>query len=137
MALWFWKRYPTQIESDLSRFHPNLDISDWHTGELDSRGWPKLSSRKLLTLIEHLPLEGAFKMALMGREGDWPEETEILADIHKWVTLGYAAKFHPGERVQTYLSPKAREQYYTEQSEAEEFADRGFDGLMGDLFGNE
>lgn len=63
-----WRLYPGEIESDLSRYH-HLDIKEWHQG--------RMSSRRLLTLVKHLPAESATKTA--ARHGDWTEHTYLDA----------------------------------------------------------
>lgn len=129
--LWFLRRYPTEIESDLSRYHPNVDFGDWHTGARDQRGRLKLSSRKLLAYLEHLPDTGAFKMALADRGGDWPEWVQILAGIHRELAMDNAAKYQLPE-AQTYLSPKERWERYIEQAEDEQAAEGLIDSLFSD-----
>ena len=44
-----------------------VDIFDWHQG--------KMSSRRLLILLEHLPEDSAFKTAY--RDGDWPLQSQL------------------------------------------------------------
>lgn len=63
-----WRLWPTQIEYDLSRYH-RLDIGLWHQG--------RMSSRRLLALIKHLPDESATKTA--AREGDWSDDRYLSA----------------------------------------------------------
>jgi hypothetical protein len=65
------KWYPGEIESDLSRYH-RLDVADWHRGVV--------SSRKLLTLLEHLPEEAAYKRAL--RDGGYTQAEWMAAETH-------------------------------------------------------
>lgn len=125
-AVYLWKRYPTQIEADLA--FRGIDIADWHQNTRDERGRMVLSSRRLLGLLEHLPDTGAFKMALAGRDGDWPEWVEILAKIHEEIALDVAGRYGKKE-AQTFLSPKAREAYYRELAQAQEFMDAGIDDL--------
>lgn len=59
-----WKQYAGQIESDLLGL--GLDLADWHQDTRDERGRPKLSSRRLAVVLEHLSDESAFKTALRG-----------------------------------------------------------------------
>jgi hypothetical protein len=76
MALLLVKRYPTQIESDLSRYH-GIDIADWHRGTLNRRGTLTLSSRKLLVFLERLPDTSQFK-TWAERHGDWTDGQKML-----------------------------------------------------------
>lgn len=67
-AFQVWRLFPTEIESDLSRYH-RIDIRDWHQG--------RMSSRRLLTLITHLPDTSATKTAV--RHGDWNDDRYLSA----------------------------------------------------------
>ena len=105
--------YPTQIESDL--LDKGLEIGDWYQQTRDEHGRLKLSSRRLLdVVIPNLPERSAFNTAL--REGDWPEDTQILAKIHEEIAGDNASK--RGERSFTsFVSPKDRLDRYIEQQE--------------------
>lgn len=59
-----WKRYAGAIESDLLGL--GLNIADWHQDTRDEHGRPKLSSRRMLVVLEHLSEDSAFKTALRG-----------------------------------------------------------------------
>lgn len=94
-------------------------LRQWHRGSRDKRGRLKVTSRELLVIIEYLPDKGAFKMALQGREGDWPEDIQILAKIHEELALYHSWKYGQDE-VQVFLSPKARWEHHLRQAEEEE-----------------
>lgn len=49
-----WRVFPREIECDLSLYH-HIDIGEWHAG--------RLSSRKLLNLIDGLPGESWYKLS--------------------------------------------------------------------------
>lgn len=118
-VLWFLKRWPKQIESDLANLPGGRKIlRQWHRGERDKRGRLKVSSRELLVLLEYLPDKGALKMALQGREGDWPEDLQVLAGIHKELAMYHAWKYGE-DTAATFLSPKARWERHLEQAEEE------------------
>ena len=117
-ALWFLKRWPKQIESDLRADRSIL--RDWHRGARDEYGRLKVTSRELLVLIEYLPDDGAFKMALQGREGDWDEKTQILAGIHEELSMYHASKYDGQDMAKTFLSPKARMEALLKQAEEEQ-----------------
>jgi hypothetical protein len=70
--------FPGQIESDL--LDKNLDIADWHQGTRDEHGRLKLSSRRLLEVLEFLPERSAFK-TWAERHGDWCTEQKMLQTI--------------------------------------------------------
>ncbi|SRX93559.1 hypothetical protein MSP7336_01798 [Mycobacterium shimoidei] len=125
-AVYLWKRYPTQIEADLA--FRGIEIADWHQNARDNRGRMLLSSRKLLALLENLPDTSATKMAMAGREGDWPEWVEIVAKIHEEIALDVAGRYGKKE-AQTFLSPKARVAYYRELEQAQKFMEEGIDDL--------
>lgn len=127
-ALWFLKRWPKQIESDL-KFDRSI-LRDWHRGARDERGRLKVSSRELLAILEYLPDKGAFKMALHGREGDWPEDIQILAKIHEELSLYHAWKYGKDEG-ETFLSPKARFEHHLKQAEEEQDAEDALDEIDG------
>lgn len=79
-----------------------------------------------MALIEFLPDDGAFKMALYGREGDWPEQMEILAKILEELALYHAFKYGKDE-AQVILSPKARLRAYEEAAEEAQDAESAMD----------
>lgn len=115
-ALWFLKRWPKQIEADL-RFDRSI-LRDWHCGTRDEHGRLKVTSRELLAILEYLPDDGALKMAMHGREGDWDEKTQILAGIHKELAFYHAWKYGEDE-ARTFLSPKERWAAFQEQADEE------------------
>lgn len=59
-----WKRFAGRIESDL--LSVGLDIADWHQGTRDEYGRLRLSSRRLLVVLENLSDRSAFRTALRG-----------------------------------------------------------------------
>lgn len=77
-----------------------------------------MSSRELLVLLEYLPDKGALKMALQGREGDWPEDLQVLAKIHEELSMYHTWKYGKDEGF-VFLSPKARWERHLEQAEEE------------------
>lgn len=105
--------YPTQIESDL--LDKGLEIGDWYQQTRDEHGRLKLSSRRLLdAVIPNLGERSAFNTAL--REGDWPEDTQILAKIHEEIAGDNASK--RGERsFTTFVSVKERRERYISEHE--------------------
>lgn len=115
MVLRVLRDYPTQIESDL--LDKGLDIGDWYQQTRDEHGRLKLSSRRLLDVVlPHLPEVSAFNDAL--REGDWPEQTQILAKIHEEIAGDNASKREQKEFT-AFLSPKERlARYVAEQEES-------------------
>lgn len=68
--------FPGEIESDL--LLRGIDIHDWFTQAKDRHGRLKLSSRRLLTLLEFLPDKSAFKTS--ARE-DWSDEEYVQVGI--------------------------------------------------------
>lgn len=105
--------YPTQIESDL--LDKGLEIGDWYQQTRDEHGREKLSSRRLLdAVIPNLGERSAFNTAL--RDGDWPEDTQILAKIHEEIAGDNASK--RGERsFTTFVSVKERRDRYISEHE--------------------
>nr|WP_156772866.1 hypothetical protein [Mycobacterium gordonae] len=95
-----WRQFPNQIECDLAdRGH---DIMAWHAG--------RMSSRRLLVLLEHAPEDGPYKLALHNRP--WPEYMQILAETHKELALYRASHYVGGENQYTpkvFLDPVERE----------------------------
>jgi hypothetical protein len=65
-----WSNYPSEIASDLSRYH-HRRISEWHSGEM--------KSLELLELLEHMDEDSAFKTAL--REGEPSEHRKAVLQI--------------------------------------------------------
>lgn len=124
LAIDVWHRQAGAIEAHLA--FRGINIADWHQGTVDERGRPILSSRRLLTLLEHIPEVG----------GRWPVALRIAKDTHKEVALHRAALYAggPNEYVpDLYLDPvQARElveQAEIEQHEIEEATDDLFDSL--------
>lgn len=123
LAVLLWRQHPAAIEADLAdRGH---DIFDWHSG--------KMSSRKLLVLLEHAPETGPYKTAL--RDGNWPEWVKILANIHKELALYRAAKYvgGPNEYIpNVFLDPIERVDRFNEaQQEQQELESSD---LFSDLY---
>lgn len=57
------------------------DIAHWHQLTINPEtGCPRLSSRRLLVLLEHLPDTSAFKTAAE-RGGRWPDWKQMLSEI--------------------------------------------------------
>lgn len=78
--MWFWLRWPTEIENDLLVHCNGLDIGLWHNLATNPlTGGPYLSSRRLLVLIDKLPEESDLKTAARG--GRWPEWKQMLANV--------------------------------------------------------
>lgn len=69
-----WRLFPREIEADLSLYH-HIDIGDWHEG--------RVSSRKLITLLDGLPSDSWYKLSVEAFVKDVKEEEERLyrADI--------------------------------------------------------
>jgi hypothetical protein len=80
---------PNQIEADLA--FRGIDIGWWHRLTLDEGGAPKLSSRRLLALLDGLPEDSAYQTAR--RDGQWPTWQRMLKEIHKESALMRASKF--------------------------------------------
>lgn len=121
LAIEVWKHNAAAIEAHLA--FRGIDIADWHQDTRDEHGRPRLSSRRLLTLLEHIPEVG----------GRWPLALRVAKDIHKEVALHRAALYVGGPNEyapQTYLDPlEAREQI--ERTEAE---DQAIDEATDELF---
>ena len=95
-----------------------------------------MSSRRLLVLLRHAPERGPYKTAL--RDGDWPEEVKILAELHKETAMNRAAKYAGGKheyRPTVFLSPVERREIAAEKAADEEFAEEARESLFSDLFG--
>lgn len=74
-----WLRWPTEIEIDL--LDRGYDIAHWHQLTINPEtGTPRLSSRRLLTLLEFGPEDGPFKTAAE-RGGRWSSWKQMLAEI--------------------------------------------------------
>lgn len=69
-----------------------VDIADWLQGTRDEHGRLKLSSRRLLVILEKLPDESEFKTWAQ-RAGDWTEAMMIAAETHKEIALNRASKY--------------------------------------------
>lgn len=72
-------RWPDEIESDL--LLRGIDIAHWHQLTINPEtGCPRLSSRRLMVLLEHLPDTSEFKAAAE-RGGRWPDWKQMLSEI--------------------------------------------------------
>ncbi|OQZ97056.1 hypothetical protein BST10_10070 [Mycolicibacter algericus DSM 45454] len=112
-----WRQQPTAIEAELSdRGH---DIADWHQG--------RMSSRKLLVLLEHSSENGPYRRAVSG--GDWPTWMQMLKEIHKEAALSRASRY-AGTRYeyqpQVFVSPVERAE--------QEAADAADDQFQADAY---
>lgn len=83
------QQYPHQIEADLA--YRGIDLGWWHRGALDEDGAPRLSSRKLLVLLDELPDTSSYKTAL--RDGQWPTWQRMLQTVANETSLNRAAKY--------------------------------------------
>lgn len=95
-----------------------------------------MSSRELLVLLRHAPETGAYKTAL--RDGDWPEQTQILAELHKETALNRAAKYAGGKhayRPTLFLSPVERVKHFKQAAAQAEFSKAAREDLMAEAFG--
>jgi hypothetical protein len=111
-------------------------------GTRDEHGRLKLSSRRLLVILEKLPDTSEFKTWAV-REGDWPVVLKMAAETHKVVAKHYSAflqsKGVEGEDVMfvPFESPiEAKERYDEFMADAAEFGDQSLDDMYGNLFGN-
>lgn len=119
-AVLVWRQHPTEIEADLSEYH-GRSIKEWHRGTM--------SSRELLVLVRHLKDGSAYKTAL--RDGKWPEFMQILADLHKEVSLlrGVHVSGDGEYELHRFVDPSEREALHLEQVEAQQFLDEATDDL--------
>lgn len=62
-----WKVFPREIESDLSLYH-GIDIGEWHEG--------RLSSRRMLVLLDGLPPDCWYKCSVTQFQEEIAEEAE-------------------------------------------------------------
>lgn len=113
-----WGQAPNEIEAALA--FRGIDIGWWHRFTLDDEGFPRLSSRRLLALLDELPDLSGYKTAL--RDGGWPSWMLMLKQLTNEATLHRASLYAGGDNeysVKVFVDPiEAREQ--KEQKEAEE-----------------
>lgn len=112
------------IEAELS--FRGIDIADWHQGTVDSHGRPKLSSRRLMVLCEHIPEIG----------GRWPRSLQLLKEVHTEVALNRAAKYvgGPNEYVpQLFLDPAEARKLMDKKQETDDFIEDSTEELFDDL----
>ncbi|MBB1022967.1 MULTISPECIES: hypothetical protein [unclassified Dietzia] len=82
------REHEDAVEADFARFYPSVDYLDRY--RRDSRGRTRLSLRRLLLLVDHLPQESAFASALAERH---PISGEQAATYAVWSAL--TGKQHP------------------------------------------
>lgn len=132
-AIHRWRQYPTEIEKDLLAI--GLDILDWHRGTRNEHGILKLSSRRLLVLIDHPDDDSALVKSMTD---GWPETTKILAEIHREIALYRASKYVKTKheyQPMTFLSPIERVERHTQAREMAEFSGEARDELLEQAFG--
>lgn len=97
------RAYPREIEADLL---PSIDIHDWHQG--------KMSSRRLLLLVDKIQANPDSMLARERRDGDWSlEEYLRAAQINELRRLrADNAAIHAQQKmsVTTVDSPSQREE---------------------------
>lgn len=91
LAIDLWRNNAKAIDAYL--LDRGLDIGDWHRGTLNEHGTPKLSSRRLIALCEHIPELG----------GRWPIALKVASETHREVALHRNALYAGGENA--YLVP--------------------------------
>jgi hypothetical protein len=93
MAAALWMLAPNEIEADLA--FRGIDIGWWHRYTLGGDGFPKLSSRRLIALLEALPEDSGYKT--VRRNGQWPLWMQMVKEIHKESALVRASTFAGGD----------------------------------------
>ncbi|WP_234803481.1 hypothetical protein [Mycobacteroides abscessus] len=139
-AIAIWCRYPDEIEADFEHTYPRLDLGWWHRGDRNEHGCMKLSSRKFLNLIYRLPELSEFKTNAappFGRNGDWPELTQITAKMHNEIAKYVASRFSTEEHPCEYTvlnSPLERAELAAEAAAQEQYQDEEYDKLLQGVF---
>lgn len=88
-----WSRWPDEIEADLWIHCDKTDIAWWHRLTLDPEtGCPRLSSRRLLILLDKLPDSSEFKKQA-DRNGRQSRAERVAEDHHNETAL-LRASFH-------------------------------------------
>jgi hypothetical protein len=73
--MWWWLRFPTEIESDL--LDKGRRIGEWHTYPKRFENGSRMSSRELLTILKHLPSGSEFRKAV-SFDG-WSDDMRVAA----------------------------------------------------------
>ena len=120
------RQFPREIEADL--LFRNIDVGDWHRG--------KLSSRRLLCLIDALEKEENSSYAKERRDGDWSPREYLEAAMVNEMRLLRAdqAAIHTETKMDINLveSPAQRKQ----DEELAERARQARQRIMSELKGN-
>jgi hypothetical protein len=113
------------------------DIHDWHRGTRDAFGALKLSSRRLIVLIDNLPDDSAYKTALRG--GYWSESQLIAAQTHNELAFlrssyyavngGEDGAYEPFQ----FIDPIDRVERAIKDVEEEEEAEQANDQFYGEM----
>jgi hypothetical protein len=138
-ALEIWRRWPTEIEVDL--LDRNLDIADWLQGTRDEHGRLKLSSRRLLVVLEKCKETSEYaKWAL--RNGDLTFEQDVARKSHNLLgklTASYLSAHGVEGDAALYYPVESRAEYVQRWLDAEaDFLENEADAepdLIGSLFG--
>lgn len=117
------RNFPCQIETDL--LMRGIDVFDWHQG--------RMSSRRLLLLIDVLIADEDSMLSIERRDGDWSESQYLAArQVNETMLLrADQAALHAGKRMDISLlqSPGQRE----EEDQLREKRDRARSDIMKQL----
>lgn len=100
------REFPREIEADLAL--NGLDIGWWHRGTLNDEGFPRLSSRRLLVLLDGLG-ENSMWRTEFERSGNWPAWMQMLQTVANEVSLHRASLYAGGDNEyapKIWMNPK-------------------------------
>lgn len=120
------RRFHNEIEADLLREY-SIDLADWHTG--------KISSRKVLALLDNLSESSSYKTAYE-RAGNWPVWQQMLKQAANEVTLHRASLYSGGENEyapMVFLDPVEFAQRNAEEEAENAFREDAEEELYGVL----
>lgn len=128
-ALAVWSLWPTEIESGLLG---KADIHDWHRGTRYEWGGLKLSSRRLLVLLDDMPEASKYR-SVRERDGNWPEWQQMLKHLTNETSLHRSSLYAGGQNEYSatiYLDPIERVERIKELVEdSEESTEQFYDEL--------
>lgn len=120
LALLRIRQWPNEIEADLA--FRGIDIGWWHRNTLTGEGVPRLSSRRLLLLLDELPETSAYKTML--RDGQWPLWQRMLKTLTNETSLHRAGLYAGGDasyEPMVYVDPIEQRERAEEAQAVQEF----------------
>lgn len=123
IALW-----GRQIEADLTV--RGIDIGWWHRFTLTGEGVPRLSSRRLLIVLDEFGEDTAYKTVL--RDGQWPLWQRMLKTVANETSLHRASLYAGGDNAYSpmlFVDPLEQQEQWEQQQAEQDLSEAVHDDL--------